>query len=145
MFFRRKHNKYLKDGRLEDVLALIQVLALDKASHRSEEGLKSELPARPSSSKSWLQLAKEHQEYFRVVEGKKNPISLVTRHVSEDAGEKRPPLSPEHTQALLNSAIELHDRQIRRSQRWTVLIPIWVAVIGGVVAITLQILAGNST
>ena len=144
MCLHRKNNKYLKEGRLEDVLALIQVLALDKDSHRSEEGLKSELPARPSSSESWLQLAKEHQEFFRVVEGKKHPVSLVIRHVSEEAGEKRPPLSPEHTQALLNSAIELHDRQIRRSQRWTVLIPIWVAVIGGAVAV-FKALACNGT
>lgn len=144
MCFRRKKNKYLIDGRLEDVLALIQVLALDKDSHRSEDGLRSELPERPNSSESWLQLAKEHQEFFRVVEGKKHPISLVTRHVSEEAGEKRPPLSPENTQALLNSAIELHDRQIRRSQRWTVLIPIWVAVIGSAAAV-LKSLACNGT
>ena len=131
----KRRNKYVINGRLEDVLALIQVLALDTDSHRSETGLKSELPERPNSSDSWLQLAKEHQEFFRVVEGKKRPISLVTRHVSEEAGEKRLPLSPEHTQALLNAAIELHDRQIRRSQRWAVLIPIWVALIGAVVAV----------
>lgn len=131
MCFRRNSNKYLVEGRLEDVLALIQVLALDKDSHRSETGLKSELPDRPTSSISWTQLAKEHQEFFRVVDGRKYPVSLVVRHVSDEVGEKRPPLSPEHTQALLNAAIELHDRQIRRSQRWTVLIPIWLAVIGG--------------
>lgn len=144
MCFRRKKNRYLKDGRLEDVLALLQVLALDKKSHRSEKGLKKELPASPSSSESWLRLAKEHQEFFRVVEGKKHPVSLVTRHVSEEVDDKRPPLSPEHTQALLNSAIELHDRQIRRSQRWTVMIPIWVAVIGGAVVV-FKVLASNGT
>lgn len=126
----RKH-KYLADGRLEDVLALIQVLALDKDSHRSEAGLQSELPERPHSADSWLKLASDHQEFFRVVETKNHPISLVTRHVADEAGAKRPPLSPEHTQALLNAAIELHDRQVRRSQRWTVLIPVWVALIGG--------------
>ena len=130
-----KRNKYVVNGRLEDVLALIQVLALDTDSHRSEAGLKSELPERPNSSNSWLQMAKEHQEFFRVVEGKQRPISLVTRHVSEETGEKRPPLSPEYTHALLNTAIELHDRQIRRSQRWAVLIPIWVALIGAVIAV----------
>jgi Flp pilus assembly protein CpaB len=144
MCFHIKEYKYLKDGRLEDVLALIQVLALDKDSHRSEEGVKSELPALPNSAGSWLQLAKEHQEFFRVVEDRKFPISLVTRHVSSESGEKRPPLSPEHTQALLNSAIELHDRQIRRSQRWTVLIPIWVAVIGGAIAIFKVLAEGGS-
>ena len=129
-------NKYTIDGRLEDVLALIQVLALDIDSHRSEAGLKTELPERPNSSDSWLQLAKEHQEFFRVLEGKQNPISLVTRHVSEEARRKRPPLSPEFTHALLNTAIELHDRQVRRSQRWAVLIPIWVALIGAVVVMS---------
>ena len=130
-----KKSKYLADGRLEDVLALIQVLALDENSHRSESGLQSELPDRPDSANSWLDLAKQHQEFFRVVESKTHPISLVTRHVAEDAGKKRPPLSPEHTQALLHTAIELHDRQVRRSQRWTVLIPIWVALIGGVIVL----------
>ncbi len=42
MFPWKKKDKYLKEGRLEDVLALMQVLALDEDSHRSEEGLKSE-------------------------------------------------------------------------------------------------------
>ncbi len=41
MCFGRKNSKYLREGRLEDVLALIQVLALDKDSHRSEDGLRS--------------------------------------------------------------------------------------------------------
>lgn len=146
MAFRRRRDKYLKDGRLEDVLALMQVLALDEKSHRSEDGLRSELPSRPDSADSWLLLAKEHQEFFRVVEGKEYPISLVTRHVSQDSGSTRPPLSPEHTQALLNSAIELHDREIRRRQRWAVLIPIWVAVIGAVaVLITAFFSPGSSS
>ena len=135
MWFQRKKNKYLKEGRLEDVMALVQVLALDKDSHRSEEGVKTELSSQPRSADSWTQLAKEHLEFFRVVESRDHSISLVTRHVSEDTGEKRPPLSAEHTQALLNAAIELHDRQIKRSLRWTVLIPIWVAVISGIVVL----------
>ena len=141
MVFCRSKKKYLRKSRLEDVLALIQVLALDKDSHRSEVGLKTELPARPNSGDTWMQVAKEHQEFFRVVEGKKHPISLVTRHVSEESGDKRPPLSPENTQALLNAAIELHDRQIRRSQRWTVLIPIWAAIIGGIFVIVKTLLS----
>jgi hypothetical protein len=65
----------------------------------------------------------------------------VTRHVSKESGEKRPPLSAEHTQALLNTAIELHDRQIRRNQRWTVLIPVWVAVISGIFLFAKAIIA----
>lgn len=133
MNLRRKSKfKYLIDGRLEDVLALIQVLALDTNSHRSEEGLNSELSYQPKSADTWVQLAKDHQEFFRVVGQKNKPISLVIRHVSKETGEKRPPLTPDYTQSLLNTAIELHDRQLKRNQRWTVLIPIWVAVIGGI-------------
>ncbi len=135
MFLWKKKDKYLKEGRLEDVLALMQVLALDEDSHRSEEGLKSELPSRPQSETSWLALAKAHPEFFRVDERRKHPIALVTRHVSEGSGKKRPPLTPEHTQALLTVAIELHDREIKRRQRWAVLIPIWVAVISGIAVI----------
>jgi Flp pilus assembly protein CpaB len=130
-----KNNKYLKDGRLEDVLALIQVLALDEYAHRSEDGLKAELQSKPKSANSWTDLAKEHLEFFRVLKDGKNAISLVLRHVSEDTGIKRSPLHPEQTQALLNTAIELHDREIRRNQRWAILIPIWVAVIGGIVVL----------
>lgn len=130
-----KDSKYLKDSRLEDVLALLQVLALDKDSHRSESGLNAELSDKPKSAETWLTLAQEHQEFFRVVESKKYPISLVLRHVSDPEKDKRPPLSPEQAQSLLNTAIELHDRQLKRSQRWTVLIPIWVAAIGALVTL----------
>jgi hypothetical protein len=129
MFF-NQDSKYLKDGRLEDVLALLQVLALDNDSHRSELGLKTELSDKPGSADTWLSLANEHQEFFRVVDSKKYPVSLVLRHVSNPEKDKRPPLSPEQAQSLLITAIELHDRQLKRSQRWTVLIPVWVAVIG---------------
>ena len=141
MYFGNKE-KYVKDGRVEDVLSLLQVLALDSASHRSEGGLKTELSSDPSSAESWLKMAKEHPEFFRVAEGKGHSISLVARHVSKESGEKRLPLTAEQTQALLNTAIELHDRQIRRSQRWTVLIPIWVAVISGVFILTKTFIAG---
>ncbi|KKK62934.1 hypothetical protein LCGC14_2999360 [marine sediment metagenome] len=127
-----KNNKYLKDGRLEDVLALIQVLAYDESAHRSEDGLSTDLQSTPKSSTDWTELAKEHLEFFRVLKDGKNAISLVIRHVSGATGSKRPPLTPEQAQTLLSTAIELHDRQIKRSQRWTVLIPIWVAVLGGI-------------
>ena len=61
-----KKEKYVKNGRLEDVLSLLQVLALDKSSHRSEGGLKKELYSVPVSANGWLALAKDHPEFFRV-------------------------------------------------------------------------------
>jgi len=45
---------YLKHGRLADVLALLQVLALDKSAHRSEAGLQEELQGVPASADGQL-------------------------------------------------------------------------------------------
>lgn len=41
----------LINGPLGDVLALIQVLALDEHAHRSEDGLSSELQGKPRSAR----------------------------------------------------------------------------------------------
>ncbi len=61
---------YLKNGRLPEVLALIQVLAYDKITNRSEQGLSDELQSSPSRESTWVDLAKHHPEFFRVREGK---------------------------------------------------------------------------
>jgi len=57
---------YLLPGRVADVLALLQVLAMDEHAHRSENGLTSELQGPPRSAKSWSALAQKHPEFFRV-------------------------------------------------------------------------------
>src|SRR5258708_26532435 len=45
-------NRYLTGERLSDVLALIQVLAIDEHPHRSEDGLATELQGKPRSAVS---------------------------------------------------------------------------------------------
>ena len=72
---------YLKDGRLGDVLALIQVLALDKSALRSEAGLQEELQGKPSSATEWRAVANEHPEFFRVRQHGDNQVSLTSRFV----------------------------------------------------------------
>lgn len=46
----QQNRRYLKGERLADVMALIQILALDEHSHRSEDGLAKELQGNPSSA-----------------------------------------------------------------------------------------------
>lgn len=60
-------------------------------------------------------------------------------------------LPSEFVGQLIEAAINLHDRQLRRSERWTYLVPIWVALIaaiGGIVAglasVVLKIWVGAS-
>jgi len=87
-------NRYLKRERLADVLALIQVLALDEKAKRSEDGRQKELQGQPRSSDSWRQLGKEHPELFRVHDEAGAPISLVARYVTPNIGDGKRAPSP---------------------------------------------------
>lgn len=120
---------YTKSGRLADVLALIQVLALDPDTKRSEAGMTTELQGQPTSSMSWFALAKEHREFFRVAEHE-HGLSLVARYVQPKEEDKHPPLPPDFVGALLQTAITIHDRQVSAAERWKSFIPIWTALIG---------------
>lgn len=124
--------QYTEYGRLADVLALLQVLALDKHAHRSENGVTEELQGRPKSSDSWLKIAREHPEFFRVSGSGTHNLSLVARHVQPRDGEdNRAPLSADFVGKLLQAAIELHDREMDRKNHWKAYIPIVVAVTAG--------------
>lgn len=134
---------YTKPGRLADVLALIQVLAFDPHTHRSESGINEEIGKPTSSSQAWIALAKEHPELFRVSATADHPLSLVARHViPRDGSERRGPLSQEFTNVLIRTAIELHDRQVEAGGWWKQFMPSLVAaLIAGGVAISSQFLA----
>jgi hypothetical protein len=126
---------YVKRGRLAEVLALIQVLAFDPHTHRSEAHVIDKEIGTPCSAKGWIELAKEHPEMFRVSEEDKHPLSLIARHVQPvipgDPDKKRQQLTPEFTQTLIKTAIDLHDRQAEEANRWKHLMPLWVALLAG--------------
>jgi len=131
----KSNSPYLQSGRLSDVLALIQVLALDEHAHRSEDGLASELQGKPRSAPSWPAIAAEHPEFFRVKPDGEHRVSLIARHVAPKIGEVRPALPPDYTSKLLQLAVELHDREVRRDQSWHVWLPVLGVVIGGALAL----------
>ena len=110
-------SEYLRQSRLADVLALIQVLALDKDAHRSDAGLQQELQGKPHSASSWSELAKHHPEFFRVNEESEWGTSLIARHVIPEQDGRRE-LENAFIQTLLGIAVDMHDREVRRSDRW---------------------------
>ncbi|MBZ5558982.1 MAG: hypothetical protein LAO77_17045 [Acidobacteriia bacterium] len=122
---------YLKERRLSDVLALIQVLSLDEHAHRSEAGLKEELQGSPASADFWREVALEHPEFFRVRASGEHVVSLTARHVIPKTPAGRPPLPADFTHQLLRTALELHDRQVDAAVRWRTLLPLFVALITG--------------
>jgi hypothetical protein len=129
---------YTKRDRLADVLALIQVLALDRAAHRSEGavgqgGIADELQGPPRSATTWYALAGEHPEFFRVNPGSEHGLSLAARHVlPRESGQPKATLPHEFTSVLLQTAITLHDRQVSRADFWKSLLP---SLIAGALAI----------
>lgn len=123
---------YLARGRLADVLALIQVLAFDKSAHRGEAGLQEELQGTPSSATDWREVASQHPEFFRVRQRGEHVVSLIARHVLPKEGERSPQLPPEFTYKLIQTAIELHDRELKRAERWHFLITACIAAVTSV-------------
>lgn len=133
---------YTKPGRLADVLALIQVLALDPHARRREAGVIRELKGTPFSAADWFTLAREHREFFRVDDDVPHGLSLVARYVQPgDETEKRPQLTPEFVSILLQTAINLHDRQVQARDWWKSWIPFGAAVVAAVVGAASSLLA----
>ncbi|HET6841145.1 MAG TPA: hypothetical protein VFK06_05580 [Candidatus Angelobacter sp.] len=124
---------YTKDGRLADILALIQVLALDTYTYRSEQGLQDkELQGCPVSADSWAEIARQHPEFFRVDEKRNHKVSLVARHVlpKEENETDKPPLSKDFVFSLIQIALTLHDREVAAMNRF---MPLWTALVGGLI------------
>ncbi len=140
----RTMRRYEIPGRLSDVLALIQVLALAQHALRGEEGLRKALQGSPESAENWTAVAQAHREFFRlnVSGGTEFPVSLVARYALPwDERGARDPLSPEFTGQLLSAAIELHDREVKRAERWSYFMPVVGAFVGAFVAGMLALLA----
>lgn len=115
-----KHdNSYLQSNRLSDVIRLLVVLAVDKQNFRTEQGINGRLQDNPKSASTWLELAKDHPEFFRFNKDKTSIILLIRfiQKVDVEDGETRDPFSVEETQKLVDQAISLHDKQLARYQR----------------------------
>jgi hypothetical protein len=119
----QREREYLNPGRLLDVLTLIQILGYGSEISRTTNQIcvdlqdvdGERLPA-DERIRHWEKVARAHPEFFRV-SSKSVSMSLVARFVSrKEQGERQ--LSPEAVQKLMEAAIELHDRQVRRSKQW---------------------------
>jgi len=132
-----KPNKlpYTNPNRLSDVMALIQVLALHKYRHRSDEGLTDEMQGPPRSVSTWKEVAQQHPEFFRVNDAERLGVSLVARHVLPKDENGNRELPSDFVGILLQTAVNLHDRQLDRAYHWKIYIPIVVVITAGIFTI----------
>ncbi len=133
--FKSENLPYTNPNRLADVMALLQVLALHSYRHRSDKGLTDTMQGSPYSASTWKEIAQQHPEFFRVDDAEKLGISLVARHVLPKNEKGQRELPPNFISILLQTAINLHDRQITRTNQWRAYIPIVVAIAAGVFTI----------
>lgn len=136
---------YANEGRLQNVLALIQVLAFSPKARRTEIGVMGALKRAPQSgASSWIELAKEHPEFFSVreVDGASVHVSLIARNAQQSiedgvGDEIKPLLTNEVANKLMELAVQLHDKEAQRRDFWkTVVIPLVVGVVAATAAVT---------
>lgn len=140
-----KLSSYSQDGRLGEVLALVQLLAYGKLSTLDESQVADKLVSKPRSAKTWLEIGRRHPEFFRVsasVEdtaadapvdvqngssvakrASEERIALVARYLlplvpSADPKKKyRDRLESDVVNKLMDIAVDLHEREEARLQR----------------------------
>jgi hypothetical protein len=159
LFFRQ--SPYLKNSfRLADLIAAIQVLGTYQFASRTLEKWEKRLGRKPMSADSWLQVFREHPEFFTIQD--EELVSVVWRRSRErvfdtlngqvlgwseaakmkqeenqDGYEKRlsrPPLSTAEVSKLIDIAINLHEREIkhRQERRW------WITAAIGILGLVIS-------
>jgi hypothetical protein len=70
-----------------------------------------------------------HPEFFRVWGTNKDQVALASRFASE-GGAGAQAFSTDFAQHLMRMAIEIHDREARRRDRWALYLPLLIAIVG---------------
>jgi len=137
---------YLSERRLQDILALIQILGFGAELDLTPNQICVLLQdvdgnRRPTEDrmKHWASVARAHREFFRV-SGETPSISLAARFAAGNDPATRK-LHPESVQRLMQTAIDIHDREAKRDERWTLYLPLIIAVIGAVGSVVTALVA----
>jgi hypothetical protein len=155
---RTSDSPYLSNGRrLADVLAAIQVMGAYTFSGRKYDSWVEKL-GEPLSATTWNLVFAEHPEFFSVSD---EWVSLRWRHgydrtysheqvrdltrdeiaqLTDDQRAKltRKPLTSDQIEALMNTAIELHSREVAYQQERRWLSPLLFGLLGVVLGAVLQ-------
>lgn len=113
---------YLIEGRLADVLALVNYLSLINNDYASLGEIENNISPKPESNISWIGLCKAHPEFFSY--NKDDQLFYLTYRKFN-----REKLSIDNTLNLVSTAKDLQDKEISRKNRNAHLIPLYIAVV----------------
>lgn len=140
-------NKYLIQNRLEDVIALIQILAMDpEHAYRTSNGLNKSI-GEPGSvaDKDWLTVAKNHGEFFRTTKKKDEETIIVVLLARYSENPKSPaPLDMSETKSLIDAAIEIHKNQLENKSINKVFGAALISILLSVASIAITLQKDNS-
>jgi hypothetical protein len=132
---------YLKPRRLEDVVFLIQYLGRgDNASFQSDGAENPPKPLdghTPRLTEHWLEVAKDHPEFFRVAGATSTKEIYLWHRFYQKA--PRPPLDFAQVQQVVDNALKIHERQLKQDERVKWALPLWFAFAGVILNCLLQV------
>jgi hypothetical protein len=129
----------LCDHRLEDVIFLIQYLGLGQEASLKKKTRPDGVSPRSVREKLWVNVAREHPEFFHVTDDETTQLSL--RYFLKAEGGKPPPLNVEDVQKLVQNAVVLHEMQVKRAEgrrSWVTLFAALVAAASSIAQIFLR-------
>lgn len=135
--------RYTIPNRIDDIISLIQILAFANKALRTETGLTADL-GKPKSAKTWEEIAQTHSEFFRYSKASQY-FTLIARYTTPKIIEGDPPksshapISNELVKELLNIAVILHDKEVKRNEHWKIWLPPVLAGIPAIIAIFIAI------
>jgi len=126
---------YLSPGRLSQILAAIQCMAIYRSYRLSVSEWASRIHGASGRPVDWQVVFSDHPEFFRESPSARGHYALVYRRaLARQADDNRPELGENQIHALFKLAMELHSKAVEeKKDRWWFL-PYVVQVVGMLLA-----------
>jgi hypothetical protein len=145
---------YLRDKRLNDIVAAIQMMAVNDRYRMSASDWARMIEGNPNREDYWCDVFVEHPEFFRTSEIHPGNYALILRRAlpsryhrkrgivltreeydiltkeERDRYMSRAPLSQDQTKMLLDTAIALHKNAVEAQRDWRWWVPAGLGFVG---------------
>jgi len=126
----QRFNPYLRDNRMQDVIAAIQFLGHYEDYDLTDDDFRRRIAFDPKSADSWSGVFEQHPEFFRKSEHA-DDYSLILRRAKKKTAEgHRPQLSEAEVAMLVDAAIHLQKHALEMQRERRAWVPLLMTGIG---------------